>query len=170
MKATGFIELVVIMCALVVGLPLFILTVTSASTMTTSYIHDKSTWNIASDIEYEINDAGLLVPKTHITPHRLTLAQATVLPYVQDEYSPDTGRNIDYNFDSTSVQDETTPDYEINIPNHSRGYKYVNDELVGEVAPRDKIEERRDKNFYWVWNTKRNTWMITNEFINVLGY
>lgn len=170
MKATGFIELVIIMASLVVGLPLFLLTIVSANNMSTAYIADKSTWNVAADIEYEFTDEGVLIPVTHITPQRLTLAQATVLAYVQDEYSPDDGRNVDYNFDSKSTVDTTDPDYSYSIPAHSRGYRYANDGLINAVAPIDKIEERKTKNFYYVYNSARDTWMITNEFIDVLGY
>lgn len=170
MRATGFIELVIIMSALVVGLPLFILTVTSANTMSTTYIHDKSTWNIAADIEYEIDANGVLIPTTIITPHRMTLAQAAALPYVQDEYTPDTGRTIEYNFDATSIMDTTDPDCGIVIPNHARGYRYLNAEFIEIVAPKDDVDARKAKNYYYVYNPARESWMITNEFINVIGY
>lgn len=170
MKATGFIELVVIMSALIVGLPLFILTCSSANNMTTTYIHDKSTWNIATDIEYQMNDKGVLVPVTHITPQRLTLAQAAVLPYVQDEYSPDCGRNVDYNFDADDILDNTAPNYAYRIPPHSRGYRFANEGVIDAVAPLNKISQIKDKNYFYVYNPVRDTWMITNEFINVFGY
>lgn len=170
MKATGFIELVVIMAALVVGLPLLLMTITAANTMTTSYIEDKSTWHITADIEYEVNDRGVLVPKTIITPQQMSLAQAAVLAYVQDEYSPDSSRKFDYNYDATSLMDDTNPDYNITIPPHSRGYRYENGDCIEIIAPKDTLSSRVDKSFYYVYNPVRKSWMITNEFIDVLGY
>lgn len=170
MKATGFIELAILIAALVTGLPLFIACVIYGNNMHLTYIADKSTWNITEDIEWEVNAEGVLVPKSSITPQVMTLAQSLTLPYVQDEYSPNIGRHIIYNFDANQITDDTTPDKEITIADDSRGYRYLDKSTIGELCPITDIDTKKDKNFYYVYNPVKRGWMITNEFINVLAY
>ena len=63
MKASGFIELVIIVAALVMGLPLFLACNKMANMdVNTIYMNDKSTWQIAADIEWELNENGVLIP------------------------------------------------------------------------------------------------------------
>lgn len=186
MKATGLIELVIIVAALIMGLPLFLLCNKMANTdVNTVYMNDKSTWDIAADLEYEMQ-GDVLVPKNLIEPLTISPAQAAVLTYVQDEYTPNTARLIDFNYDATTLYDTNidtvNPMSDANDvdtcwhgltelsfesePNSrvawDKGHK-----IYKSVSPSEKIPDLYGKKLYFVYNYERDSWMCTTKYINI---
>ena len=186
MKATGFIELVIIVAALIMGLPLFLLCNKMANTdINTIYMNDKSTWDIAADIEYEMKN-GVLVPKSVVEPLTISPAQAAVLSYVQDEYVPNGARLIDFNYDADSLTDtkiDTTNPisasnnvdacwYDLtelsfqSAPN-SRVTWDSTHKLYKQISPYSKVTDLYGQKLYFVYNYERDSWMVTTKYINI---
>lgn len=186
MKATGMIELVIIVAALIMGLPLFLLCNKMANTdINTIYMNDKSTWDIAADLEYEMQ-GGVLVPKNLIEPLTISPAQAAVLTYVQDEYTPNSARLIDFNYDATTLDDTTIDtanplDASRNVepcwydltelsfksePN-SRVAWDTGHKVYKQVSPALKIDDLYGQKLYFVYNYERDSWMCTTRYINI---
>lgn len=184
MKATGLIELVIIVAALIMGLPLFLMCNRMANTdVNTVYMNDKSTWDIAADIEYEMQ-GNVLVPINLVEPLTLSPAQAAAMTYVQDEYTPNTARLIDFNYNATTLYDTNISEqmsastgvdtawYGLqetsfeSLPN-SRVSWDTGHNIHTVVSPYSKVEDLKDKKLYFVYNYERDSWMCTTKYINI---
>lgn len=174
MKATGFFELVILVTALVAGLPLFIACINmSYSGLNATYMDDKSTWRVVDDVEYTVDAHGILVPSGALAPYTLNAAQVATMSYFQDEYCPihddapvtDAAVVVDINYDATTNTD-TIYEKRISIPKLSRTSRATGNDLTKELVPQSSVATMRDKNFYIVWNKAQNTWMITNNSID----
>ena len=185
MKASGFIELVIIVAALVMGLPLFLACNKMANMdVNTIYMNDKSTWQIAADIEWELNENGVLIPTNVIEPITLSPAQAAVMGYVQDEYTPNSARTIDFNYNAKTLDDETinetmstssdvreafvgVEEFTFTSLPFSRVSNEISYTVHRKVTPMSNIEKLKDEKLYFVYNTKRKSWMITSKYIYI---
>lgn len=181
MKASGFVELLIIVSALVCGLPLFLACNKMANTdVNTVYMNDKSTWDIGADIEYAMVD-GVLTPTNLVDPLKMTAAQAATMPYVQDEFTPNSARTYLYNFDATTTSDtdmtgsyvgDTIKDFKVTIKDNSRATRYGDSNVVRRVIPLGCINASDHSNrvnlpYYLIYNTTEKQWMITNKFIDI---
>lgn len=195
MKATGYIELVIIVAALVMGLPLFLLCNRMANLDTnTVYMNDKSTWDITADITYEMQ-GGVLVPVGAMEPITISPAQAATLTYVQDEYVPNSARKIEFNYNATTLTDNSVS--EIYDSNDIAGEHYTDvepcwnglREFLFESEPNsrvswdsthevykricfdkdgnNKVPSLYGKRLYFVYNYERDSWMATTKYINI---
>lgn len=184
MKGTGITELIILVAALVMGLPLFLMCNKMANTdLNTVYLNDKSTWDIAADIEYELQD-GVLVPSNMIQPLTISPAQAAVMTYVQDEYTPNSARTIDFNYNAKTLDDTTfdetmsestnvTPNlYGLqemsftSLPNSRVAWDSMHD-VYKTVSPANKVNDLKDQRYYFVYNYERDSWMVTSKYINI---
>lgn len=179
MKVTGFIELLITVAALVCGLPLFIAcNIMANSDVNTVYLNDKSTWDIAMDIEWKLNSSGVLVPDSVIEPVTITAAQAAVMPYVQDEYTPNAARTILYNYNASTVTDSTLTGNEFKyvIGPNLRATRYADSNKAKQVLPLAEVNtidkqlelnRMRTRKTYMVWNYAQDAWMLTEQYINI---
>ena len=190
MKATGIIELVILVAALIMGLPLFVMCITmSNSGLNTIYLNDKSTWDIQGDIEYELQN-GVLVPMNIVEPVTISVAQAIAMPYVQDEYTPNTSRIIDYNINATTVTDDNCAELidDTMIGNNNEQVKdiYKNiQEMSFTSADNSRVsntdtqlvfnnlikntnhDDLDNGKLYFIYNQARKSWMCTSKYINL---
>lgn len=186
MKASGIAELVIIVAALLMGLPLFLMCNKMANTdINTIYMNDKSTWDIAMDIEYELI-GGVLTPKNLIEPYTISPAQAAMISYVQDEYTPNTARSIDFNYNATTLNDitidevmddtkgvdprwYTLEEFNFSSKPYSRVSHDLGHDIYTRVSPWSKVNDLYGQKLYFVYNYERDTWMITTKYINIYG-
>ena len=185
MKATGFLELVILVVALVAGLPLFSSCVRMAyNGLGATYMNDKSTWKVQDDVEFAVDASGHLVPVGILEPFNLTAAQIAVMTYTQDEYCPvnnwgksplfteyvwpaGSAQMIDINYDATNLKD-ISPEKEFTIEEKARASRGVDStKVVTELFPASSVASSKSKKYYLVWNTKRHRWMITEHCINI---
>lgn len=185
MKASGFIELVIIVAALVMGLPLFLACNRMANQgVNTIYMNDKSTWKVSADIDWELNENGVLIPANVIEPITITPAQAAVMGYVQDEYTPNTARTIDFNYNAKTLDDETCNETMTDASDVRDAFigleeftftslpfsRVSNDASYAahkKISPLSNVEKLKDEKLYFVYNTKRKSWMATSKYIYI---
>lgn len=179
MKASGMIELLIIVVSLVAGLPLFIACNTMANKgLNLTYMDDKSTWDVAADIEWKVNDKGVLVPDSTLEAVTISAAQAAVMPYIQDEYTPNTARSMDYNYQATWFTDPLIgPDaFNVATKDNQRATRYAENNVAKKVVPIDQIQTAADRDalnkmdrrkMYLIWNYDRRTWMLTEQYFNI---
>lgn len=169
MKPTGMFELVLIVTVLIAGLPLFISCYSMAyNGLGLVYMDDKSTWKVSDDVEYVVID-GTMVPSI-IGPTSLNEAQAAVLPYVQDEFTPNIARSINYNYDAATIIDNDLTganEFNVTIPNDKRASRYIDNDIVTKVMPKDKVDEMKAKKWYIVWNYDTDSWTVTNKYLYI---
>lgn len=105
MKAhTGLLELIIVMALLVGCVPLFSQLMIKCQRTEYVYMTDKSLVEKSSFIEYEtanVNGVDMLVPKDLRGVH-MPFAAAVALPYIQDDYMPDDGRVVLFDFSNPS--------------------------------------------------------------------
>lgn len=185
MKVTGMIELVLIVAALVMGLPLFIMCVTMARFDDgTTYMNDKSTWDIAMDINYEMQN-GILVPTSIAEPLTISPAQAAALSYKQDEYVPNSSRTIDFNYNASTLDDTDIDDvidstihgtdpkwdgleeFSFSSAPNSRVSHETGHNTHSKISPPSKTNDLFGGRYYLVYNHERQSWMITTKYINI---
>lgn len=185
MKVTGMIELVLIVAALVMGLPLFIMCNTMARFGEgTVYMNDKSTWDIAMDINYEMQN-GVLVPTSIAEPLTISPAQAAALSYKQDEYTPNTARRIDFNYNATRLDDTDIDDvidstihntdprwngleeFSFESAPNSRVAYETGHNTHSKISPKSKTNDLFGGKYYFVYNYARKSWMVTTKYINI---
>ena len=176
MKSTGFVELVILVAALVAGLPLFIACARMGySGLNTVYMDDKSTWRFTDDVEWEMDDSGKLIPVSGgLEPMTITAAQMAVMPMVQDEYCPihedspdaDAAVVIDINYDANTLED-TNPENSITVKKLARASRYDYTVREKDLVPLSNVATMKNEKFYFLWNKERNTWMITKVCIDL---
>lgn len=187
MKPTGFIELLIIVVTLVAGLPLFVTcTIMAQRDMGLSYIEDKSTWAMEPDyvkVERIVNGKKefYLMPEG-FTPLNISIEQAAVMMYVQDEYGVPSARKVYYKWDEddpehglvdyTQTSNPNRADYNWSVPYRQRaarvGVGNATDG-VGIIAHKDSVEDRIGVEYYMVWNSKIKNWVVTGIPIHTIG-
>lgn len=190
MKPTGFIELLIIVVTLVAGLPLFIsCVIMSQRDMGLTYLEDKSTWALEPDyvkVGKDTNGDGVddkfyLIPEG-FTPLNISIEQAAVMAYVQDEYGVPTARKVYYKWDEddythgivdyTQTSNPNRADYNWSVPYRQRaarvGVGNATDG-VSKIAHKDTVMSKVGVEYYMVWNSEVNNWMVTGVPINTIG-
>lgn len=190
MKPTGFIELLIIVVTLVAGLPLFVACVImSQRDMGLTYINDKSTWAMEPDyVRDHVDTDGdghpdkyILIPEG-FTPLNISIEQAAVMAYVQDEYGVPTARKVYYKWsadrydiplvDWTQESNPNAADYNWSVPYRQRAARVgVNNatDAVAAIAKKDTVLSKIDNEYYMVWNSEINNWMVTEHAIQSVG-
>jgi hypothetical protein len=172
MKASGFVELLIIVSALVCGLPLFLACNTMANTdINTVYMNDKSTWDFSADVEYTVVN-GVLTPSNLLDPLSLNPAQAAVLTMVQDEYTPNEVRTYEYNWDATELYDTDLSganEFSVTIKENSRATRYGESNVTEKVLPISSMlgDTTAKTKYYLVYNYATKNWMITKNIIDI---
>lgn len=190
MKPTGFIELLIIVVMLVAGLPLFVsCTIMAQRDMGLTYLDDKSTWamepdyvKVAQDTNGDgIDDKWYLIPEG-FTPVNISIEQAATMMYVQDEYGVPTARKVYYKWDEddythglvdwTQSGNPNKADYNWSVPYRQRaarvGVANATDG-VAKIAHKDSVASKIGVEYYMVWNSEIDAWMVTGVPINTIG-
>lgn len=190
MKPTGFIELLIIVVTLVAGLPMFVAcTIMAQRDMGLTYIEDKSTWAMEPDyvmVKKDTNGDGVidkvyLIPEG-FTPLNISIEQAATMAYVQDEYGVPTARKVYYKWDEddythglvdyTQTSNPDKADYNWSVPYRQRAARVgVGNATDGVaiIAHKDDVMDKVGNEYYMVWNSEIDNWMITGEAINTIG-
>lgn len=190
MKPSGFFELLMLVVTLVAGLPLFVACVTMAQRdMGLAYIEDKSTWAMEPDyvmVERDTNGDGVtdkryLIPEG-FTPLNISIEQAATMMYVQDEYGVPTARNAYYKWDESDythalvdykqTSNPNRADYNWSVPYRQRAARVGVDnatDCVAVIAHKNDLPSKIDVEYYMVWNSEIDNWMITGVPIDTIG-
>lgn len=178
MKAhTGLMELVIIMALLVGCVPLFTQLVIKCQKTEYQYMSDKSLVEKSSFIEYEsldVNGSQVLIPKD-LRGVYMPFAAAVALPYIQDDYVPDSGKTILFEFNNPSlfvsrgqsigVTGSNFP-YVLSIASGYKAYRAGNtkrlfDNNVARANNNFTTSFDKNRESYLMWNYVDNCWVIT---------
>lgn len=184
MKAhTGLMELVLIMALLVGCIPLFTQLVIKCSNTEYHYMSDKSIVEKSSFVEYEttvINGVQMLIP-TDLRGIHMPFAAAMAMPYVQDDYVPDSGKIVLFDFKNPSLLVSRGQALGLtggNLPyvlSTSVGYKAYRIENTSRLFTNNvnkaigSFTDSFDKNkeAYLMWNYADKCWVVTFNTRNI---
>lgn len=190
MKPTGFFEILVIVVTLVAGLPLFVACVIMGQNdLGLTYISDKSTWTLEPDyvlVKQDTNGDGI-VDKQYLmpegfTPLNISIAQAAAMMYVQDEYGVQSARKVYYKWDEdnyehglvdyTQTSNPDRADFNWTVPYKQRATNLTAMgavDVVAHVAHKDSVLSKINTEYYMIWNSEIDDWVVTGVPINTIG-
>lgn len=176
MKVTAYADLIILLAALIVGVPLFL----ACNAMINgglglTYLEDKSVWKIEDDIDWIEDDDGNLVPDMVIDPICISQAQLAVMPYIQDEYTPNGSRDVYKAFAAIKADGTTADGTDVcsgpgatrmtSKPNSRPSWFVSSDHNIfmnSGLAGNSNTDKR-----YLVWNYRKGKWMVTTHVVDI---
>ncbi|MCM1440493.1 MAG: hypothetical protein NC131_15035 [Roseburia sp.] len=191
MRPTGFFELLMIVVTLVAGLPLFVsCTIMAQRDMGLTYLEDKSTWALEPDyvmVHQDTNGDGIadkhyLIPEG-FTPLNISVEQAATMMYVQDEYGVPTARKLYFKYDMNDYEEPIIDYNKSGDASHKAKYNWAvpyrqraarvgvdnSTDCVGIIANKSDVKTNAQKDYYMVWNSEIDNWVVTEVPINTIG-
>lgn len=189
MKATtGFMELVIVMVFMIAAVPLIITLVATCNSSHVTYLDDKTMYDMSGAIEYERDADGRMIPKDMLTIHT-DAAGAFLIAVVNDDYCPKEACEVVYDLGYNNYDLSDTTSYGVyrntavtssNILRMERGYKAVRNSKFGAICNnavtrvggsnptvRKAFNNNADRDYYLIYNTKLDCWVVTMNPVNI---
>jgi len=180
---TSLLELILIMALLVGCLPLFTQLIIKCQKTEYIYMSDKSLVKKSSFIEYEpttINGVETLIPKDLRGVH-MPYAAAMALPYVQDDYVPDEGKVVLFDFYNPSLLVSrgqaigltgTNSQYLLSTSPGYKAFRIDNtkklfDNNVARANSSFGTNFDKNRESYLIWNYADNCWVVSFNTRNI---
>ena len=113
----GFMDLIILVVFMMASVPLLVTLIITSNKTKMNYLEDKTMFTLTDSIEYdlqEINGRKVYMPKS-LAPLSLDYGGAQVLALIQDDYCPDDGTNVYYDYDANSVFTTINPLTDANL-------------------------------------------------------
>ena len=179
MKAhTGFIELVIMMAMMVACVPLLCTLVVTCDRTKMNYLEDKTIYKMSDSVEWDksvVNGKTVLVPST-LAPIGIDYGGAQIIALVNDDYCPDDGKIIRYNYDADSVNSpfNDTTDAKLEITDGWKAQYSIywgnqlgdSDYASSLYNPHVNAITGEADELCIVWNTANKCWMIAKKDVN----
>jgi hypothetical protein len=174
-SSSGMLELVILMAFIVAGIPLMVSLMVTANKSKYNYMDDKTVYDVANSVEFRYDAATNSYMPVNLSPIHLDSGGAQVIALLQDDFCPDDGKNISYKLtashtDGTNAAHATvTPTFNLNITRgwYTKRFNKFSD-LHSLVGPATRSLGAGDV-YYLVWDKSSDCWMVTHEFVNVIG-
>lgn len=158
---TGYLELVIIIALMIACVPLLCTLMYTCNSTKMSYLDDKTIYKMSDSVTWEtatIDGRQTLVPST-LAPISIDYGGAQIIAVVNDDYCPEDGKVIHYDYDSSSIYSSfnASTDAVLKITD---GWKALKSKAWSEQLSLSLNSSLRDKQMYLVWNAETKCWMI----------
>jgi hypothetical protein len=165
--SSGMMELVIMMALMVSSVPLLCALVITCNGTKMDYLSDKSVMHVSDSVEWVTvkRDGKTYYYPDNLAPIQIDYGGAQAIAIVNDDYCPDDGKIVRFDYTNNSVLKAISSDAAtLEIKD---GWKSLVNKAWLTQLNKSKNAAYKSSQCYLVWNTKSKQWMITTEFVNI---